>query len=140
MESSHVPLTKWALGYHKKAASKKSISAKQMQRELNLGSYRTAWFLTMRIREAMKLPKIQMGRPIGGTENALSERTDKWPTREERVASYKEAREELSKGMKTTVKDLTKRDGTLYSFASATLLAYAMALIDKKALEVPRHF
>jgi transposase-like protein len=71
MESSHVPLTKWALGFHKMAASKKGISAKQMQRELNLGSYRTAWFLTMRIREAMKLPKPAMGRPIGGEGKVL---------------------------------------------------------------------
>lgn len=65
MESSHLPLTKWALAFHKMAASKKGISAKQMQRELNLGSYRTAWFLTMRIREAMGLPKASPGR-IGG--------------------------------------------------------------------------
>ncbi|MFM9849463.1 MAG: IS1595 family transposase [Hyphomicrobiaceae bacterium] len=66
MESSHLPLTKWALAFHKMAASKKGISAKQMQRELNLGSYRTAWFLTMRVREAMSLPKIKPGR-IGGS-------------------------------------------------------------------------
>jgi transposase-like protein len=65
MESSHVPLTKWVLAFHKMAASKKGISAKQMQRELNLGSYRTAWFVCMRVREAMKLPKMAKGR-IGG--------------------------------------------------------------------------
>ncbi len=65
MESSHVPLTKWALGFHKMAASKKGISAKQMQRELALGSYRTAWFMAHRIREAMSLPKMSPGR-IGG--------------------------------------------------------------------------
>lgn len=64
MESSHIPLTKWALAFHKMAASKKGISAKQMQRELNLGSYRTAWFLCHRIREAMGLPTT--AGPIGG--------------------------------------------------------------------------
>lgn len=64
MERSHIPLAKWALAFHKMAASKKGISAKQMQRELNLGSYRTAWFLTMRVREAMK-PDPKAG-PIGG--------------------------------------------------------------------------
>jgi transposase-like protein len=67
MESSHLPLTKWALAFHKMAASKKGISAKQMQRELALGSYRTAWFVCMRVRESMKLDKMQMGRPIGGS-------------------------------------------------------------------------
>ena len=64
MESSHIPLTKWALAFHKMAASKKGISAKQMQRELALGSYRTAWFLTMRIREAMRIDS--KGDLIGG--------------------------------------------------------------------------
>jgi transposase-like protein len=65
MESSHIPLTKWALAFHKMAASKKGISAKQLQRELNLGSYRTAWFMAMRIREAMGLSKD--ADPIGGS-------------------------------------------------------------------------
>lgn len=46
------------------SASKKGISAKQMQRELNLGSYRTAWFLCHRIREAMRIDA--KGNPIGG--------------------------------------------------------------------------
>ncbi len=64
MESSHLPLTKWALAFHKMAASKKGISAKQMQRELNLGSYRTAWFMCHRIREAMGLDTS--AGPIGG--------------------------------------------------------------------------
>ncbi|MGQ0455815.1 MAG: IS1595 family transposase [Hyphomicrobium sp.] len=63
MERSHVQLTKWVLGFHKMAASKKGISAKQLQRELGLGSYRTAWFMAMRIREAMR---IDTPPPIGG--------------------------------------------------------------------------
>ena len=69
MESSHMPLTKWALAFHKMAASKKGISAKQMQRELNLGSYRTAWFVCKHVREAMKLPKMGLGR-FGGSRQA----------------------------------------------------------------------
>jgi len=35
------------------ASSKKSISALQLQRQLPLGSYRTAWFMAHRIRHAM---------------------------------------------------------------------------------------
>jgi transposase-like protein len=69
MESSHLPLAKWALAFHKMAASKKGVSAKQMQRELNLGSYRTAWFLCMRVREAMKIDA--KGNPIGGEGKGL---------------------------------------------------------------------
>ena len=54
MERSHIPLHKWALGFRLMASSKKGISAHQLFRQLGFGSYRTAWFMAMRIREAMK--------------------------------------------------------------------------------------
>ena len=44
-ERSHIPLHKWLLATHIMAASKKSVSALQLQRMLGLGSYRTAWFM-----------------------------------------------------------------------------------------------
>lgn len=53
MESSHLPLTKWAAAFHLMAASKKGISAHQLMRMLAIGSYRTAWFMAHRVREAM---------------------------------------------------------------------------------------
>jgi transposase-like protein len=54
MERSHIPLHKWVLGFHLMASSKKGVSAHQLMRQLGLGSYRTAWFMAHRIREAMK--------------------------------------------------------------------------------------
>jgi transposase-like protein len=56
MESSHLPMTKWALAFHLMASSKKGYSAHQLMRTLGLGSYRTAWFMAHRIREAMFVP------------------------------------------------------------------------------------
>lgn len=53
MESSHISMTKWALAFHLMAASKKGVSAHQLMRTLGLGSYRTAWFMAHRVREAM---------------------------------------------------------------------------------------
>jgi transposase-like protein len=53
MESSHIPLHKWALAFRLMASSKKGVSAHQLMRNLNLGSYRTAWFMAHRVREAM---------------------------------------------------------------------------------------
>ncbi|HLH10597.1 MAG TPA: IS1595 family transposase [Methylovirgula sp.] len=53
MESSHLPLQKWALAFRLMAGSKKGISAHQLMRSLGIGSYRTAWFLAHRVREAM---------------------------------------------------------------------------------------
>ena len=52
MERSHVPLHKWLLATHLMAASKKGMSAKQIERMLGV-TYKTAWFLMHRIREAM---------------------------------------------------------------------------------------
>jgi transposase-like protein len=66
MERSHVPLTKWAQAVHKMAVNEKGISARQLQRELTLGSYRTARFMCSRIREGMKLASL-MGRPTSGS-------------------------------------------------------------------------
>lgn len=53
MEDSHIPLNKWVLAFHLLCSSKKGMSSLQLQRELELGSYRTALFMTHRIREAM---------------------------------------------------------------------------------------
>jgi len=54
MEDTHLKLSVWAKAFHMMASSKKGVSALQLQRELGLGSYRTAWFLAHRIREAMR--------------------------------------------------------------------------------------
>jgi transposase-like protein len=62
MESSHVPLHKWVLGFHLMAASKKGVSAHQLHRMLHV-TYKTAWFMAHRIREAMADPAPT---PIGG--------------------------------------------------------------------------
>lgn len=51
-ESSHLPLHLWLQVIHLFCASKKGISTRQIQRMLNC-SMKTAWFLGMRIREAM---------------------------------------------------------------------------------------
>ena len=52
-ESSKVPLNKWLLANHLLCASKKGISGHQMGRMLGV-TYKTAWFMMHRIREAMK--------------------------------------------------------------------------------------
>lgn len=53
-ERSHIPLHKWLLATHLLCASKKGMSATQLHRMLGFGSYRTAWFMAHRIREAMR--------------------------------------------------------------------------------------
>jgi transposase-like protein len=53
MHRSKIPLSKWLVGFHLMCSSKKGISALQLQRELGLGSYQTAWHMEHRIRYAM---------------------------------------------------------------------------------------
>ena len=53
-EDSHIPLRKWVRAFHLMCSSKKGISALQLQRNLGLGSYRTAWHMSHRIRLAMQ--------------------------------------------------------------------------------------
>jgi transposase-like protein len=62
MESSHIPLPKWVLAFHLMAASKKGVSAHQLHRMLHI-TYKSAWFMAHRIREAMNDPKPP---PLGG--------------------------------------------------------------------------
>jgi len=63
LERSKVPLHKWVLAFQLMASSKKGISAHQMHRTLGV-SYKTAWFMAHRIREAMR-PGEDFG-PLGG--------------------------------------------------------------------------
>jgi len=51
-ERSKVPLNKWLLATHLMCASKKGMSAHQLHRMLGV-TYKTAWFMAHRIREAM---------------------------------------------------------------------------------------
>lgn len=61
-ERSKVPLTKWWLASHLMSSSKKGISAHQLHRMLGV-TYKTAWFMAHRIREAMKDTDSE---PMGG--------------------------------------------------------------------------
>lgn len=64
MERSKIPLSKWVLGFHLMASSKKGMSAHQLHRMLGV-TYKTAWFMAHRIREAMKEGTESSG-PLGG--------------------------------------------------------------------------
>jgi len=61
-ESSKIPLNKWLLANHLLCASKKGISAHQLHRMLGV-TYKSAWFMFHRIREAMGPTSLP---PVGG--------------------------------------------------------------------------
>ncbi len=73
-ERSHLPLHKWLLAFHLMAASKKGVSAHQLHRMLGI-TYKTAWFMGHRIREAMKASPTG---PIGGPGKTLEADETYW--------------------------------------------------------------
>jgi len=84
MESSHIPLNKWALGFYLYSASKKGFSAHQLHRQLGI-SYKSAWFMAHRIREAMA-PAAGSEPPLGGDGFVVeADETEISPSRKTRV-------------------------------------------------------
>jgi transposase-like protein len=86
-ERSHIPLSKWMLGFRLMASSKKGISAHQLHRSLDI-TYKSAWFMAHRIREAMALP-AEGGSPMGGEGKTVEA--------DETVIGGKEKNKHLSK-------------------------------------------
>lgn len=62
--STHLSLIVWFHAIALVLNAKKGISAKQLQRDLGIGGYKTAWYLLHRIRESMAEANPQ---PLGGT-------------------------------------------------------------------------
>lgn len=63
MEDSHVPIHKWLYAFRQLCSSKKGMSAHQLHRSMGV-SYKTAWFMAHRIREAMRSGGLAP--PMGG--------------------------------------------------------------------------
>lgn len=61
---THLPLIVWFHAIALMLNAKKGISAKQLQRDLKIGGYKTAWYLNHRIREAMREGSLPQ---LGGT-------------------------------------------------------------------------
>jgi transposase-like protein len=63
MESSHIKLNVWLQAFFLMSSSKKGVSSHQLHRALGV-TYKTAWFLSHRIREAMRSGGLLP--PMGG--------------------------------------------------------------------------
>lgn len=103
-ERSHIPLTKWLLATHLLTSSKKGMSAHQLHRTLAV-TYKSAWFMAHRIREAMTPAKSE---PLGGEGKTVeADETELSP-------SHKSRRRPRSKNLK--VMSLVERGGKIRSF------------------------
>lgn len=113
MERSHVPLHKWLLATHIMAASKKGMSALQMSRMIGV-TYKTAWFLCHRIREAMD--QADGNGPLGGPDTVVE-------ADETYVGGKAKNRATRKPAPKKPVVALVERDGKARSFHVANVNA-----------------
>ena len=65
MEASHIPARIWLQAMHLICSSKKGISSNQLHRIMGI-TLKSAWFMSHRIREAMKEPGWREAGPLGG--------------------------------------------------------------------------
>ena len=128
-ERSHIPLHKWLLATHLMAASKKGMSAMQLGRMLGI-TYKSAWFMCHRIREAMKPAKVPG--PLGGRGKVV-EADETFIGGKSTSRAYKPPRK------KEAVFALVERDGESRSFHVAnvkakTLRETIVKTVDRKSI------
>jgi len=128
-ERSKVPLNKWLLANHLICASKKGVSAHQLHRMLGV-TYKTAWFMAHRIREAMREHKDFEG-PLGG-ENQVVEADETYVGGKSKNRAFKEPPK------KEAVVSLVERDGRVRSrhvpsVTSKSLRPILVQQIDRKS-------
>lgn len=101
---SHLPLQKWFAAIALMVESKKGISAAQMKRHLGV-TYKTAWYLCHRIRQAMQeSPSFT----VGGPETTV-EMDETMVGGRNRLAGWKRTREN-----KSVVLGLAERNGQIH--------------------------
>jgi transposase-like protein len=130
-EQSHVPLHKWFQATHLLCASKKGMSSNQLHRILGV-TLKTAWFMTHRIREAMREGKIPV--MLGG-EGKFVEVDETYIGGKARNRAYREL------PPKEAVMALVEREGTVRSFhlRTATVTAETVRPIIAEVLSTDSH-
>src|SRR4051795_8864827 len=115
MERSHIPLSKWVLAGQLMASSKKSMSALQLSRMMDI-SYEAAWFLFHRLREASIVTDPA---PLGG-ENLVVEADETYVGGKARNKAYGPPPK------KEAVLTVVQRDGEARSKHVANVTAKAL--------------
>ncbi len=103
-ERSHIPLNKWLLAVELLCTSKKGFSSHQLHRMLGV-TYKTAWFMAHRIREAMT--PVNPG-PIGGHGKTVEG--------DETYIGRKQGTVSMGPDQKIAVLSLVERKGQARSF------------------------
>lgn len=127
-ERSKVPLHKWILATHLLCSSKKGMSSHQLHRILGV-TYKTAWFMTHRIREAMKTePTGQLGGKGGIVE-----------VDETFISRKPNSIKRRGHGHKEAVLSLVERNGKVRSFHVCDVKGETLKPILKEQINEKTH-
>ena len=122
-ERSKVPLNKWLLASYLMASSKKGVSAHQIHRTLGV-TYKTAWFICHRLREAMRVDSPE---PLGGPGKFVEADETYMGGKEGNKHASKRAKNQMqAKDRKEAVLTLVERDGSARSFHIASITGPAL--------------
>jgi len=142
-ERSHIPLHKWVYASHLLTASKKGISSLQLSRMLDI-TYKSAWFMAHRIREAMKDDVATSG-PLGGNGKIVEADETYFGRAEDPIPSKQRGSRPYTKRKtpwdKRPVLSLVERGGKVRSFAvkHATAANVRQALVRNVSRETILH-
>ena len=119
MERSHIALHKWLQGFYLMASSKKGVSAHQLHRTLGI-TYKAAWFMAHRIREAMRVggldysPFGRGGKVVEADETYFGKVETQRPRRKSLPSPTKGGL--VGPAGKRSIVSLVERDGDVRSF------------------------
>jgi transposase-like protein len=134
-ERSHIPLNKWLLAAFLMACSKKGISTHQLHRMIGV-SYKSTWFMTHRLREAMRDGKFPGG--LGGEGKIVEADETYIGGKEMNKHASKRTKGNLGGKGKEVAFALVERGGKVRSFHvpevnGETLRPILVAQIDRKS-------
>jgi transposase-like protein len=130
-ERSKIPLHKWLLASYLLCSSKKGMSSHQLHRMLGV-TYKTAWFMTMRIREAMT--DGYFSGPLGGNGKAVE--VDETYFGNEKPKATPTAR---GGDHKMKILSLVEREGRVRSHHVPSVNAKTLAPIMKEQIAQDTH-
>lgn len=129
-ERSKVALNKWLLAVHLMSSSKKGISVHQLHRTIGV-TYKTAWFMFHRIREAMREGEDN---PMGGGGGTVEADETFWGNTRTK-GERRKRKGHRGYAHKEKIVSLVERDGHVRSFHVAAVDAKTVApiLLDQIA-------